>query len=107
TVLISSHILVELEDICTEIGVIEAGKLVICGNIQEIKHRLIGDLVVEIEIVGEEQGGWSASRVEALLENEPHVVDLMVETPTRLKASFQGEALDVAALHRHLAMAQV
>ena len=40
TILISSHILSELADFCTSIGIIERGKLLAAGSIQEIQPQL-------------------------------------------------------------------
>src|SRR5204863_258977 len=40
TVLVSSHILTELADFCTSIGIIEAGRLLASGRIDEITARL-------------------------------------------------------------------
>jgi ABC-2 type transport system ATP-binding protein len=39
TIMISSHILSELEEICDRIGIIEHGQLV-CGTLEEIRPRL-------------------------------------------------------------------
>src|SRR5213595_3826347 len=40
TILVSSHILSELADFCTSIGIIERGKLLAAGSIQEIQGQL-------------------------------------------------------------------
>lgn len=40
TILISSHILAELSDFCTSIGIIERGQLVVAGSIAEIHARM-------------------------------------------------------------------
>ena len=40
TIFFSSHILSEVADICTHIGVIEDGKLVASGNIEQMRRRL-------------------------------------------------------------------
>lgn len=40
TILISSHILPELSDFCTSIGIIEKGKLIVSGSLTEIEKRL-------------------------------------------------------------------
>jgi ABC-2 type transport system ATP-binding protein len=40
TILLSSHILTELSDVCTSIGIIEKGRLVVAGPIGEIAARL-------------------------------------------------------------------
>jgi ABC-2 type transport system ATP-binding protein len=39
TILLSSHILTELSDVCTSIGVLEKGRLVVAGDIREIAAR--------------------------------------------------------------------
>ena len=40
TILISSHILAELSDFCTSIGIIERGQLVVAGSITDIEARM-------------------------------------------------------------------
>ena len=40
TILLSSHILTELADVCTSIGILERGRLVVAGPIAEIGARL-------------------------------------------------------------------
>src|SRR5258708_32232529 len=40
TVLISSHILTEMKDFCTSIGIIEQGKLLASGRVEDILRRL-------------------------------------------------------------------
>ncbi len=40
TIFLSSHILTELSDICTSIGILERGRLVVAGPIGEISDRL-------------------------------------------------------------------
>ena len=40
TILISSHILSELSDFCTSIGIIEHGELVVSGNLEEIEAKI-------------------------------------------------------------------
>jgi len=42
TIFLSSHILTELSDICTSIGILERGQLVVAGPIGEIAERLQG-----------------------------------------------------------------
>ncbi len=40
TIFLSSHILTELSDVCTSVGILERGKLVVAGPIGEIAERL-------------------------------------------------------------------
>jgi ABC-2 type transport system ATP-binding protein len=42
TILISSHILPELAELCNKIGIIEGGKLVLAGDVREISAQLAG-----------------------------------------------------------------
>ena len=53
TVLVSSHILTELADFCTSIGIIEAGRLLAAGRIDEITEKLTGNVVVDITVKGD------------------------------------------------------
>ncbi|HLG14557.1 MAG TPA: ABC transporter ATP-binding protein [Blastocatellia bacterium] len=50
TVLVSSHILTELADFCTSIGIIEAGQLLAAGRIDEITAKLAGNVMLEITV---------------------------------------------------------
>ena len=40
TIMVSSHILSELEEICDHVGIIEQGHLVFSGTLEEIRHRV-------------------------------------------------------------------
>ena len=40
TILLSSHILSELSDVCTSVGIIEQGRMIVAGPINEISDRL-------------------------------------------------------------------
>jgi ABC-2 type transport system ATP-binding protein len=40
TIFLSSHILTELSDVCTSVGILEHGKLIVAGPIGEIAERL-------------------------------------------------------------------
>jgi ABC-2 type transport system ATP-binding protein len=44
TILISSHILPELAELCNKVAIIEGGKLVLAGDVKEISSRLAGGL---------------------------------------------------------------
>ncbi len=44
TILISSHILPELSELCNKIGIIEGGRLVLAGDVKEIAAQLAGGL---------------------------------------------------------------
>jgi ABC-2 type transport system ATP-binding protein len=50
TIIISSHILTEMKDFCTSIGIIEQGRLVTAGRVDDILRRLETGLQLEIEV---------------------------------------------------------
>src|SRR5947209_333273 len=51
TVLISSHILTEMADFCTSVGIMEEGQLLASGRVQEILDQLQPGLRLEMEVV--------------------------------------------------------
>lgn len=52
TILVSSHILPELADICNRVGIIEYGKLLACGGVQELLGRVRGRPSVRVRVTG-------------------------------------------------------
>ncbi len=50
TILISSHILHELAELCTSVGIVEKGKLVYSGPVREIMAKASRGPVVQIEV---------------------------------------------------------
>ena len=72
TVLISSHILTELAEICDTVGIIEQGRLLATGTVEEIQgqHRQEPQNLVEVRLLDDAQelGRWLAEhqRIERL-----------------------------------------
>jgi ABC-2 type transport system ATP-binding protein len=52
TILVSSHILPELADICNRVGIIEYGRLLACGNVQDLLAQVRGRPVFRIAVAG-------------------------------------------------------
>ncbi len=50
TILVSSHILPELADICNKIGIIEQGCLLVNGEVTEVMRRVRTDVVLNIAV---------------------------------------------------------
>jgi ABC-2 type transport system ATP-binding protein len=53
TVLISSHILAEMNEFCTSVAIMEKGEIVIAGRIDEVNQRVMGDSSLSVEVLGE------------------------------------------------------
>ena len=62
TILISSHILSELADCCTSIGIIERGQLLMSGPIEEVYRRIRANRTVEVRFVTGMDVGLSVIR---------------------------------------------
>jgi ABC-2 type transport system ATP-binding protein len=53
TIMISSHILTELAEMCTHIGIIETGRLLVSGEVGDVLRSLQPHKIVQIRILGE------------------------------------------------------
>ncbi len=51
TIVISSHILTELAEMCTHIGIIEAGRLLVSGEVQDVLRSLQPHKIVEVRVL--------------------------------------------------------
>ncbi|MBL9124272.1 MAG: ABC transporter ATP-binding protein [Planctomycetaceae bacterium] len=100
TILISSHILTELADCCTSIGIIERGKLLMHGPIDEVYRRIRGNRVVEIKVL--EQFATALSIVRSL----PEALDVQSLDHT-ITAELAVEDEQLAALLERLIAAGV
>jgi len=52
TIMVSSHILSELEEICDDVGIIEHGQLVFSGTLEEIRRRIGVHNKVRVRVAG-------------------------------------------------------
>lgn len=55
TILISSHVLSELSEICTDIGILEQGKIKVTGEVSEILERIENSNPLRISVLAGEQ----------------------------------------------------
>ena len=70
TIIISSHILSDIEDICTDVCIIEAGKEVISGSIEEMRSRYAEpNRIVRLRVRPND-----ADRAETALRADPNVL---------------------------------
>ena len=72
TILVSSHILPELADICNRVGIIEYGRLLACGDVQDLLARVRGRPVIRFQLAGPPE---KAAR---LLETSPEAAEVAV-----------------------------
>jgi ABC-2 type transport system ATP-binding protein len=55
TILISSHILAEMNEFCTAVAIMEKGRLVVSGRIDEVNARIMGESLLAVEVLGDPQ----------------------------------------------------
>ena len=95
TILISSHILTELADCCTSIGIIERGQLLMSGPIEEVYRRIRGNRVVEVKFTDKMDVGLSVIR------SSPALRDCQIDEQSAV-IELEADDLGVAALLNQL-----
>lgn len=76
TILISSHVLSELADICTSIGILEGGQLLMHGPMNEVYRRIRGNRKIEIRVAGQLDAALS------IVRSSPYMRDVRVDQAT-------------------------
>jgi ABC-2 type transport system ATP-binding protein len=95
TILISSHILQELAQLCTRIGIIEAGQMVAQGSVNEI-YRQLGVLrIVHVQVVD------GLATLAEQLKTIPGVASVEAQVD-RLAIRLHEDQLAIEDLHGHL-----
>jgi ABC-2 type transport system ATP-binding protein len=51
TVLVSSHILSEMSEFCTSVGIMERGSMVVSGRVEEVTAQVLGRGVLAVEVL--------------------------------------------------------
>jgi ABC-2 type transport system ATP-binding protein len=98
TILISSHILTELADCCTSIGIIERGQLLLHGPIDKVYRQIHRNRHLEIRFVGDPAPGIS------LIRSDPKVRQV-IENSHAAMVELEGSDADVQRLLRQLVAA--
>ena len=101
TVVVSSHILPELADVCTRVGMIEKGHLIVDGNVEEVMRKARERLVLHVRVRagdGMDEGPSAVSDQAArLIEQADEVEAVTIDNGTIL-ATLAPEVLDYTAL---------
>lgn len=101
TIFVSSHILPELADFCNVVGIMEQGRLVVTGNVNDIVQKLEGHIVLEARLAGNEETGANGARALELLKGYPLIKDARAEGD-HVTIDFTGTHDDMPPLLSHL-----
>lgn len=101
SVLISSHILPELSEMCDSLTIIDHGKLVFSGTVEALAEHMSGNAPLRVRLAA----GTDAQAVEAavtLIKQYPGVTGVGREAENELNVAFEGDDAQTAGLLRQL-----
>jgi ABC-2 type transport system ATP-binding protein len=100
TIIISSHILPELTELCTMIGIIDHGRIRATGTVQDVIRRLSADRRLRITVVGDKAPAL------AILEPLEAVIKVEVANGT-IEATYEGDEATAADILQALTAAGI
>src|SRR5215510_10968066 len=102
TIFFSTHILADVSEICSHIGIIEAGQMVAQGSMQDMRSQLMPHREIMVTVRDEE----TAQKVKSLVATMPNVVNVEVLDPkagrSRVRIDYTGDDEGVAAINQKL-----
>jgi len=87
TIIISSHILSELETLCNRVAIIEKGKLIYSGPVQGVRDQLAAGRIFLVKVLGDE------ARAVQLLKARPEV-NQVEQVEGRIKVTLNDHETD-------------
>ncbi len=100
TIVVSSHILLEMAEMCSDVAIIQGGRLVLSGSVDKVTHRLGDSRQLEIRLLEKERIPDAIQLLKEMAEISEVTNDEDSKEGTLLQAEFSG---DDAAMHRILA----
>lgn len=91
TVLVSSHILPELGEICTQIGIVSHGKVVCSGTVEDVMERFSGNAPLKISVLED------VDKAMMLLKEQASVTKVRAEEK-QIHCNYQGDAYEISHL---------
>lgn len=93
TIMVSSHILPELADICNKVGIIERGELLVSTDVADVMRRVRQQAVLQIGLAD----GAALDAAARLLAEQP-IVDKVDTRDGRLLVTLKADAADYSEL---------
>ena len=95
TIVISSHILPELEELCTSVAIVDRGRVLASGTISEIGQRLRVGEVLRVRVLGDDAGVESAR---SWFESQADVASAAADATGEIEVGFRGDEAGAAVL---------
>jgi ABC-2 type transport system ATP-binding protein len=99
TVVVSSHVLLELAEMCSQVGILAQGKIVASGPMEDIRRQFHAGRILRTRILAEEEAALDLVRGCAYLGlSEPVAVPDSGRPGTTLEVQFTGDDAALADL---------
>jgi ABC-2 type transport system ATP-binding protein len=106
TIFFSSHILSDVDELCTEVGIIEAGKVVAWGDIRSLRAQMKANRAIYLTIIGD-----TLDQATMVLSQLPEVLSISHERTTDgdwdLQLLFSGDKLAASNVISKLVSANI
>ena len=103
TIFFSTHILADVSEICTHIGIVEAGQIIAQGSMADMRAQLQPHREITVTV----RDSAAAEKVKSLAASAPDVLNVSLLEPkdgrARVRIDFAGDDDGVAALNQMLA----
>ncbi|HEX5147633.1 MAG TPA: ABC transporter ATP-binding protein [Candidatus Limnocylindrales bacterium] len=95
TILISSHILPELEELCSSVAIVDQGKVLAQGRVADIERRLRFGSVLRVRVLAD---GDELEGARVRLAEDPDVVSATILDDGTIELGFRGDDAATARL---------